>query len=181
MCARNWISTGFTFRSFGHKLANDCLSQTDGGSVNCSLPLWSLKQCQWMSLNQKQGWAVRKMPPWAKRQFVVLLCRVFRYMFGRPGFVYLSLGVEKITWAVDHFSSVVPPKCYLWEINISILYKSRSSRVCFWKRLTVDFLPHSIECARYCCIPVCVEALESGSLSSSVSPTWDFEVVVWCL
>lgn len=159
-------------RTFGHKLANDCLSQTEGGSVNCSLPLWYLKQCQWMSLNQKQGSAVRKMPPWVKHQFAppLLFSVCLQVHVRTPGFVYLSLRIEKITWTVDHFGSMVsPPKCSLWVISISILYKSRSSRGCFWKQLTLDLtLPQvvgdlfsylSLERARCCFIPVCMGAL----------------------
>lgn len=128
-------------RTFGHKLANDCLSQTAGGNVNCSLPLWYLKQCQWVSLNQKPGSAVRKMPPRVKHQFAppLLFSVCFQVHVRTPSFVYSSLRIEKITWTVDHFGSMVSlPKCSLWVISISVLYKSRSSRVCFWKQLTLD-------------------------------------------
>lgn len=93
---------------FGHKLANGCLSQTDGGSVNCSLPLWYLAMPMNVTEPEARLAGARiislSLPSCAFSACLQVYVRTL-------GFVYLSLGVEKkITWAVDHSGSLVPPE-----------------------------------------------------------------------
>jgi hypothetical protein len=137
------------------------------GHCTCSLPLWYLQQCQWVSLNYRQDSAVRKMsdtpPPPKQSHYLSLPSRAVPSVHvWTPGFVYSCIELEKITWSVDGFGSLVPPKPSPW-VEHFLLDKLPANKGPFLEMaylglplchelLEARLLSHSLQCARICCI-----------------------------